>query len=203
MQPDAPVIAAAPPPASAPAPAPKPTPKPEPTPTPTPTRSPAPAPTPTPTPTPPPPPPPAPVVYRWSELAYDVSGDGSGPEMRIGESSWVWQRQGLSIGGTSYARGVTVHGESSVTIDLNRECTSYRALVGVDDMTLKLGKVYFSVWADGVPLWKSPMIKGGDPAVPVRVNLAGRESVRLVVEPHSHFDDLAVADWADSEFTCT
>jgi hypothetical protein len=47
------------------------------------------------------------------------------------------------------------------------------------------------------------MVKGGDPAVPVRVNLAGRETVRLVVEPHNHVDHVAVADWAESKFTCS
>ncbi|SBT94276.1 NPCBM/NEW2 domain-containing protein [Streptomyces sp. DI166] len=122
--------------------------------------------------------------------------------MRIGESSWVWQRYGVSIDGTRYAHGVTVHGESSVTIDLNRECSAYRALVGADDMNLMLGKFYFSVYADGVRLWRSGMIKGGDPAVPVQVDLTGRRTVRLVVEPHSHFDKLLLADWAESKFSC-
>lgn len=147
--------------------------------------------------------PPAPAVYQWSELAYDVNGDGTEPEMRIAESSWVWQRYGVSIGGTRYEHGVTVHGRSSVTIDLNRECTSYDAMAGVDDMALGLGKVYFSVYADGVQLWKSGLVEGGDAAVPVHVNLAGRETVRLVVEPHSSFDDLALADWAESKFRCS
>ncbi|MER7479057.1 sigma-70 family RNA polymerase sigma factor [Streptomyces sp. NPDC126510] len=180
---------------------------------PTPTRTPAPppappkptpppAPTPTPTPPQPPPPPPAPVVYRWSELSYDISGDGAKPEMRIGSSSWVWQRSGLSVGGRSHAHGVTVHGRSSVTIDLNLACSSYDALVGVDDMTLRLGKVRFSVYADGVRLWRSPLIEGGDPAVPVHVNLTGRSTVRLVVEPRSALDHLMPVDWAESRFTC-
>ena len=96
-----------------------------------------------------------------------------------------------------------MRGRSSVTIDLNRECTAYQALAGVDDMTLKLGKVYFSVHADGVPLWKSALVKGGDAAVPVQVDLTGRKAVRLVVEPHNHLDDVAVAGWAESTFTCT
>ena len=43
--------------------------------------------------------------------------------MRLGESSWVWQRYGLSVGGKQYAHGVTVSSRSSVTIDLNRACT--------------------------------------------------------------------------------
>ncbi|MFF7937716.1 sigma-70 family RNA polymerase sigma factor [Streptomyces sp. NPDC007940] len=184
-----------------PTPTPKPTPPPKASPTPKPTPPPEPAPTPTPAPTPPPPPPPA--VYQWSELAYDVSGDGSAPEMRISESSWVWQRYGVSVAGKKYAHGVTVHGRSSVTIDLNRACSSYDAMVGVDDMTLGLGKVHFSVYADGVRLWRSGLVEGGDPAVPVHVNLGGRKTVRLVVEPHSHFDDLMLADWAESKFSCS
>ncbi|WP_327717962.1 sigma-70 family RNA polymerase sigma factor [Streptomyces sp. NBC_00490] len=197
-----PVIALEPTPTPTPTPAPKPSPTPTPAPKPTPTPKPKPTPKPTPTPTPTPPPPPAPAVYQWSELAYDINGDGTQPEMRISESSWVWQRWGVSVGGTRYEHGVTVHGRSSVTIDLNRECASYDATVGVDDMALGLGKVYFSVYADGVQLWKSGLVEGGDAAVPVHVNLAGRETVRLVVEPHSSFDDLALADWAESKFRC-
>ncbi|MYS93177.1 MULTISPECIES: sigma-70 family RNA polymerase sigma factor [Streptomyces] len=185
-------------PSSTPSPAPTPTPTPPPG-APRPTPPPAPAPTPTPTPTERPP---APTVYQWSELSYDISGDGTAPEMRIGASSWVWQRSGLSAGGRRYTHGVTVHGRSSVTIDLNRSCSSYQALVGVDDMALKLGKVYFSVYADGVRLWRSGLVEGGDPAVPVQVNLTGRGTVRLVVEPHGALDDLALADWAESKFTC-
>ncbi|MFF1699283.1 sigma-70 family RNA polymerase sigma factor [Streptomyces sp. NPDC058257] len=189
--------------------APEPKPKPKPTPAPTPKPGPAaPKPTPTPTPSkpkpkPPPPPPPAPAVYQWSELRYGVVGDGTKPEMRLGESSWVWQRSGLSIADTRYGHGVTVHGQSSVTIDLNRACSTYDAVVGVDDMTLGLGKVRFSIFGDGVRLWQSPLVKGGDPAVPVQVNLSGRETIRLVVEPHSPFDTAALADWAQSRFRCT
>ncbi|MCX4881880.1 sigma-70 family RNA polymerase sigma factor [Streptomyces sp. NBC_00847] len=186
-----------------PKPAPTPTPRPKPTPTPARTPTPRPKPTPKPTPTPAPPPPPAPVVYQWSELAYDITGDGTRPEMRLGGSSWVWQRYGLSIAGKTYAHGVTVHGRSSVAVDLNRTCSAYDAMVGIDDLTLGLGRVSFSVYADGVRLWKSATIQGGDPAVPVHVNLAGRKSVRLVVEPRTDFDSVTLADWADSRFTCS
>ncbi|MFD3505305.1 sigma-70 family RNA polymerase sigma factor [Streptomyces sp. NPDC058678] len=205
-----PVLAAAPLPTPTRTPTPAPTSTPDPAPKPTPTSAPVPrseatpTPTPTSTPTPPPaPPPPAPVVYQWNALSYDITGDGTEPEMRIGESSWVWQRYGVSIADKRYAHDVTVHGRSSVTIDLNRKCSAYDALVGEDDMTAGLGKVYFSVHADGVQLWRSGMVKGGDAAVPVHVNLAGRRTVRLVVEPHSHLDNLALADWAESKFTCS
>ncbi|GEC08313.1 hypothetical protein SSP24_59680 [Streptomyces spinoverrucosus] len=203
----APEPPAAPPviPAANPTPTPTPSPSPTPTPTPTPTPKPTPTPTLTPTPTPPPTPtptPPPPASYQLNELSYDLTGDGTKPELRLSESSWVWQRYGLSIGGTTYARGVSVHARSSVIVDLNRACTSYEALVGVDDSTLGLGKVYFSIYADGTRLWKSALIRGGDAATPVHVDLTGRRTVRLVVEPHDHVDHVAVADWAESKFTC-
>ncbi|MCX4559682.1 sigma-70 family RNA polymerase sigma factor [Streptomyces phaeochromogenes] len=191
--------------APSPRPTPSPTPKPTPTPTPTPKPTPPPKPTPTPPPAPapkPPPPPAPPAVFQWNQLDYGVTGDGTKPEMRLGESSWVWQRYGMSIADRSYANGVTVHGASSVTIDLNRTCSSYDAVVGVDDMTMGLGRVRFSVFADGARMWQSGLVQGGQGAVPVHVDLTGRKTIRLVVEPHSPFDSVALADWADSRFRC-
>ncbi len=169
--------------------------------------SPSPSPAPSPEPEPEPveePPPPAPVVpaeYRWSGLPYGIAGDGSGPEMRLAQSTWVWQRRSLTVAGVTYPEGVTVNGRSSVVIDLNRSCTSYRAMAGIDDMSLGLGSAVFSVHADGVRLWQSGVVRAGDPAVPVSVALSGRRTVRLVVEPRG--GALAVpADWATSRFLC-
>ncbi|WP_343244502.1 NPCBM/NEW2 domain-containing protein [Streptomyces sp. SID11385] len=130
----------------------------------------------------PPPAPVEPVEYRWSTLPYGLTGDGTGPEMRLSGSP-VWQRPGgMTIGGTRYAHGVSVRVPSETTIDLNRECTDYEAYAGLDDMTLGMGAARFAVWADGVRLWRSGVLRGGEPAVPVRVGIAGRRTVRLVVE---------------------
>lgn len=150
----------------------------------------------------PPPVPPAPREYQVSRLAYDVTGDGSGPEVLIGQSGWLWQRSGMSVGGTRYGHGVSTHARGSVTIALNRPCATYRALVGVDDMTLGLGALRFSVYGDGSRLWRSPVVRGGDAAVAVNVGISGRKTIRLVVEPHTPFDSVAVADWAHSRISC-
>ncbi|WP_077192820.1 sigma-70 family RNA polymerase sigma factor [Streptomyces lydicus] len=208
------------PPASGAAPAPKPTHTPRPTPTPTPappepaprpkpkpTPSPArPTPTPTPTPRPPEPSPrpprPAPTTYRVDALDHDVTGDGSAPEVRTAGSSWLWQRQSPEIAGTTYAHGVSVHAPSSVLIDLNRACTAYDAQAGVDDLTLGLGTLRFSVYADGQRLWRSGVLHGGERAAPVHVPLAGRTTLRLVVEPVSPVDVVAVGDWAQARISC-
>ncbi|MET8880619.1 sigma-70 family RNA polymerase sigma factor [Streptomyces rubiginosohelvolus] len=189
----------------APKPTPSPTPSPEPPPKPAPPApSPPPSPKPTPKPPKPTPPPPAPEVYQVSELAYSVFGDQSEPEVVLGQSSWVWQRSNVSVASTRYAHGVTVHARSSVTIQLNRPCTRYEAMVGVDDLTLGLGAVRFSVFnGDGARLWRSPVMEGGEPAVPVSVGIAGQSSIRLVVEPEGPMGGVALADWAESRISCT
>ncbi|PJN28656.1 RNA polymerase subunit sigma-24 [Streptomyces sp. CB02613] len=191
-------------PAPKPTPTPSPTPSPEPPPKPAPPApSPPPSPKPTPKPPEPAPPPPAPEVYQVSELAYSVFGDHTEPEVAMGRSSWIWQRSNVSIASARYAHGVTVHSRSSVTIELNRPCTRYEAMVGVDDMTLGLGAVRFSVFnGDGVRLWRSPVMEGGEPAVPVSVGIAGQSSIRLVVEPEGPMGGVALADWAESRISC-
>ncbi|MET9433727.1 sigma-70 family RNA polymerase sigma factor [Streptomyces sp. NPDC006551] len=211
----APVVPSEPtaPPKPRPTPPPVPTAEPAPPPKPTPSRTVKPRPKPTPKPTPAPKPspsrtapkPPAPPsLYRVSRLDYGIAGDGTKPEVRLEESSPMWQRDGLSMGGKRYAHGVTVQAPSSLTIDLNRRCTSYDALVGIDDMSapLGVGGVRFSVYGDGERLWRSPVVEPGDPPVPVHVGIAGRETLRLVVEPHTPFGRVAVADWAQSQITC-
>ncbi|MGW1378552.1 sigma-70 family RNA polymerase sigma factor [Streptomyces sp. NPDC002446] len=207
------------PPAAGAAPAPKPapthrpdpgrTPEPAPhrsSPAPTPPPTTAPAPTPTPTPTPPEPSPepplPDPTAYQVSALDHDFMGDGTKPEVRSIGSSWLWQRQSPKIAGTTYAHGVSVHAPSSVIIDLNRRCTSYDAVAGIDDLSLGLGALRFSVYADGERLWRSEAVRGGERAVPVHVPLAGRKTLRLVAEPVSPVDVVAVGDWALSQISC-
>ncbi|MFD5100488.1 sigma-70 family RNA polymerase sigma factor [Streptomyces albidochromogenes] len=164
---------------------------------------PEPEPTPPPAPTPPPPPPPAaPVVYQVNTLKYGAFGDRTEPEVRVARSSWLWQRYGVSIGGVRYGNGVTTHAKSSVTIDLNRACTTYDALVGIDDMTMGIGAARFSLYGDGALLWRSGLVRGNDGAVAVRAGISGRKSIRLVVEPEHPHESMVLADWAHSRISC-
>ncbi|MFF1847209.1 sigma-70 family RNA polymerase sigma factor [Streptomyces sp. NPDC058217] len=198
------------PPVTAPTPSPKPptaasmpTPTPTPKPTPKPPVPAPPKPEPSATATPAPPPPAPPTVYQVSKLRYSVLGDHTKPEVATGESSWLWRRSGMSTGGTRYAHGVTVQSKSSVTIELNRPCSRYEAMVGVDDLTPGLGSVRFSVFnGAGARLWRSPVMNGNHPPVPVSLGIAGQQRIRLVVEPHTPFGGVALADWAQSGISC-
>lgn len=98
---------------------------------------------------------------------------------------------------------MTAPSRSSVAVQLNRACTRYEAMAGVDDLTLGLGAVRFSVYdGDGARLWQSPVVRGGEPAVPVSVGIEGSTTIRLVVEPSGALGGVALADWAASRISC-
>ncbi|MER5731883.1 NPCBM/NEW2 domain-containing protein, partial [Streptomyces sp. NPDC002138] len=146
---------------------------------------------------------PAPSGYQLVRLEQSVLGDHSGPEVVTWRSSWVWQRWGLVVGDRRFGHGITVNARSSVEIALNRTCGSFSARAGVDGLSLPGdGTVRFSVYGDGVRLWRSGAVGYGDPAVPVQVGLSGRKTLRLVVEHADGRADLTLAAWADSVISC-
>ncbi|WP_316521773.1 sigma-70 family RNA polymerase sigma factor [Kitasatospora brasiliensis] len=178
-------------------------------PVPTPTPKPTPKPTPTPTPTASAPIPP--VLSDFWGNALPVLKPGNNrvppdqPSIRQKGSDKFWQRDGGWIDGTYHPHTITVHAPATTLIDLNRSCTSFDALAGVDDATLSPGGVVFSVQGgDGRTLWRSHALSAGDGAVPVHVPLNGQTSVRLVVTPvNGIWSALNVADWAQARFRCS
>jgi hypothetical protein len=157
-------------------------------------------------PTPKPRPLPLPVAdYFVDALPYSGFGSAKGPSLTDDAAADVWQRGGgVRVGGTQYARGITMNAPSSAAIDLNGQCSEFDASVGVDDMTMGLGAVRFSVLDDatGRTLWQSGVVSGGDPAVPVRVGLKGLTAIRLLVRPGNGSVLANEADWADARFSC-
>ncbi|GAA2659696.1 hypothetical protein GCM10010400_17430 [Streptomyces aculeolatus] len=136
-------------------------------------------------------------------LASDVFGDGTEPEIVADRSGWWWQREELDVGGRTYAHGVTVQAESSLTIELNRACTRYRAAAGIDDMMYRLGAARFSVYGDDARLWRSDWVAAGEEAAVVDVGLpAGTETIRLEAEPQHPAHTPVLTDWADSVIDC-
>ncbi|MFD9104635.1 sigma-70 family RNA polymerase sigma factor [Streptomyces virginiae] len=158
---------------------------------------------PSPKPTTPSPVPKPPQSFRLAALPYSVQGDHSGPELQTWRSSWVWQRWGLRVGDRRFAQGITVNSRSSVEIALNRQCTTFSAWAGVDGLSLLTdGAVRFSVYADGQRLWQSGALGYEDPPAAVQVSLAGRTSLRLVVEQAGPGRLPTLASWADAVISC-
>jgi RNA polymerase sigma factor (sigma-70 family) len=218
-EPDPEVPAAAEPAAPSPRPSVRPSPSRRPSVRPSPSRTPTPRPTPSraapprrtpsaaPRPTPPraPAPPAAQEPYLLDELPLSPVSDGTGPEVRMGASSPLWQRSGVRIGGESFAHGATVHPPSSVTVDLNRVCRAFDARAGVDDLAMGVGGVRFFVYGDGVLLYSSRLVKGDEQAVSVHAELTGRKVMRLVVRTAGGAPGgsaATLATWARPQISC-
>ncbi|MEV4560430.1 sigma-70 family RNA polymerase sigma factor [Kitasatospora sp. NPDC049285] len=211
-----------------PSPTPSPTPTPTPTPSPTPSRPPVRAITPTPTPpvverpvvpdppvvptptppvvpTPDPPkPPPTPSQFWLDDLPLNRGHRESAEQPTIRGGGRVAQRDGAWMRGTYYTHVLAVPIPSRVTIDLNRSCTAFDAVAGLDDLDVTLGRVVFSVQGDGGQvLWSSGELGPWDKPVRAHVALTGQRTVRLVVTPtRGTVQVIDVADWAQARLTC-
>ncbi|MER8183543.1 sigma-70 family RNA polymerase sigma factor [Kitasatospora sp. NPDC094015] len=156
-------------------------------------------------PVPSPTPPPVPTRFWLDQLPI---GGGhrdqpAGPVIRPGGA--VVQRPSVWMRGSAYPHALSVPVPAQVTVDLNRSCSAFEAVAGLDDLGAGGGPVVFSVeGGDGRTLWRSGQIGPWDRPVRVRAALDGQRSVRLLVAPSGgRWSLINVADWAEARFTCT
>ena len=79
--------------------------------------------------------------------------------------------------------------------------TRFQAELGIDDSTGGRGSVQFRVLVDGQERFASPIIRGGNPPVPVSVDVAGAKKLELVVDYADRADVLDHADWLNARLT--
>jgi len=116
----------------------------------------------------------------------------------------------ISLNGVRYAKGVGGHAYSEVSYAVNGGCSTLTATTGIDDeIPAGSGSLYFQVWADGLLLYSGPTLQGGSKAVPVSVDVSGRQVVSLVatngifMAPYWWQVNNDHADWADAKLVCT
>jgi hypothetical protein len=111
----------------------------------------------------------------------------------------------LRLQGKSYSKGLGVHANSVVTYTLNKQWTSFKAEVGVDDaITSPRASVVFEVVADGQSLFKSNVLRHDSAAVRVEVDVTNRQILELRVTGADDGMDFDHGNWADArlERTC-
>jgi alpha-galactosidase len=104
----------------------------------------------------------------------------------------------LLVGGTAYTRGVGTHSVSKLMLDLHGKGSKFHALVGVDDESGEQASVGFFILGDRNILWQSGLMKKGDPARQVELNLSKIGKLALFVSnggDHNYYDH---ADWLDA-----
>src|ERR1700690_2889186 len=104
----------------------------------------------------------------------------------------------LRIHGVMFPHGVGTHATSNFRVKVEGGAKRFTAHVGVDDTAGGQGSVEFIVLGDGRILWRSGILKGGDPASAVDVNLAGVSILELRVTDGGDGESNDHADWADA-----
>ena len=111
------------------------------------------------------------------------------------------QNKPLTIAGRTYEKGVGTHAASLMYVDLKKSCRSFSAYVGVDDeVNGKIGSVRFRIYGDGKLLFNSGVLKAGEPAKKVDIDLTGCKTLTLAVDPAGDNNSYDHANWADAAF---
>lgn len=107
----------------------------------------------------------------------------------------------LSIAGQPFAHGVGTHASSTFWVELGGGADRFQAAVGVDDGTTSdKASVSFKIAGDGRTLWESGVMRRGQPAKPVDLEIKGVKSLVLLVGDAGDGTDFDHADWADARF---
>ncbi len=107
----------------------------------------------------------------------------------------------LSIGGKKFETGLGTHATSSLRINLKGKGERFTAWVGVDDEEKgQPSSITFSVDGDGKTLWESGVMRAGDAAKQVDVDVRGVKSLHLLVGDAGDGINCDHADWADASF---
>jgi hypothetical protein len=104
----------------------------------------------------------------------------------------------LRLGGTRFSRGLGVHARSDLTYELAGAYQLFAAVIGVDAAVGGAGSVIFKVLGDDRVLYESPVLRGGDVPLPIRVDVRGVLLLRLVVDFADNGDLADHANWANA-----
>lgn len=102
----------------------------------------------------------------------------------------------LSLRGTTYPKGLGVHAVSEIHYNLNGAYSTLTGDVGVDDESGGAGSVQFQVYGDGVLLFDSGVVHGGDTVQHINVSVSGVQDLKLYVGDGGDGINSDHADWA-------
>ena len=104
----------------------------------------------------------------------------------------------LRCGGRPYLKGLGVHSAARLTYLLGEPYRRFQAELGIDDETTGRGSVRFRVFVDGKPRYESPTVVGGQPPVPVSLDISGAKRLDLIVDYADRADEMDHADWLNA-----
>jgi hypothetical protein len=139
-----------------------------------------------------------------SDLEWASETNGWGPaerDLSNGERA-AGDGNPLTLGTTTYERGIGAHAPSRIAIDLPQPCSLFLADVGLDEEVGDRGSVEFQVWGDGTMLATSGVLRGPQTSAPIAADLHGVQELVLVVTKGGDGNAYDHADWADARLAC-
>ena len=107
----------------------------------------------------------------------------------------------LSVGGVVFKRGVGTHAPSSGSFKTDGESPlRFTAKVGADDAAGSDASLVFQVLGDDKKLFDSGLIRKGDPAKDVDVDLTGYKQIELRITDGGNGNTFDHANWCDARF---
>lgn len=104
----------------------------------------------------------------------------------------------LRAGGRLYVKGIGMHSASRLTYRLDKPYRRFETELAVDDETAGRGSVVFRIFVDNREAYRSPVIRGRMPPVPVSVDVRNGKRLSLIVDFAERGDELDHADWLDA-----
>lgn len=108
----------------------------------------------------------------------------------------------IQIGKRKFKHGLGTHANSELLLRLPPDAKEFRAFVGLDnnpDTEGVRGSVQFNVELDGRSVFRTPVLRGTNAPVPVKINLPpGTRQLVLKVEATADGSSHDQADWADA-----
>ncbi|MGH9630263.1 MAG: NPCBM/NEW2 domain-containing protein [Bryobacteraceae bacterium] len=149
-------------------------------------------------------PPPSGTVYV-SDLSWTSAVNGWGPVEKDMSNGNAAQGDGqtLTLGATTYVKGLGVHAASDVRFLLGGSCSTFEADVGVDEEVGGAGSIVFEVWGDSTRLYQSPVLTGNSPKQAVNVGVSGRTELSLRVLDGGDGIAYDHGDWANARLICS
>ncbi|MGH7213862.1 MAG: PA14 domain-containing protein, partial [Tepidisphaeraceae bacterium] len=143
------------------------------------------------------------TVTHLSDLSLNVVANGYGPAERDTSNGDVFAKDGkaLKLNGVTYQKGLGVHANSEVRVNLAGNYNTFVSDVGIDDSASPWGwgSATFQVWADNTKLYDSGKMTGDSATKSVSVDVTGKKELRLVVTDAGDGQNYDHADWAGAK----
>lgn len=104
----------------------------------------------------------------------------------------------LRVGGKRYLKGLSMHSTSRLSFVVPEGMRRFAASLAIDDDADGRGSVTFRVFVDKEERFRSEVIRGGQPPMPMEVDVAGGSQVSLIVDFADHGDEQDHADWLNA-----